>query len=397
MLLLVNMPQLIINRSIYLEEINFSLQVVPVCALIGPRQCGKTTIAKQLAIQYLKKFPDQQIHHFDLEDYRDVAKLQDPMLFLGSLEGLIIIDEIHHLPDLFKSLRVLVDQKKPRKFLILGSASQKLLLQTSETLAGRIKYIEMAPFSLLEIDNQQQLWIRGGFPLAYLASSDLISDDWRRSYIKTFLEKDIPNFGLNIAPQMIRRFWVMLAYYHGQIFNASEISNSLGIDYKTAQHYLDILEATFMIRRLNPWFANIKKRQVKSAKIYFRDSGLFHTLSGIVDYKHLIEHPKLGASWEGMAIEQIIRAHKADSEDCYFWCTQNNAELDLLIVKYGQKIGFEFKFTSNPKVTKSMHIAMNDLELDNLIVIIPEGEEFPLHEKIKVCGLDKYLRSIIQS
>ncbi len=381
-----------ITRSKYLEEIKFALQVTPVCALIGPRQCGKTTIAKQISIQYLQQMPNQKVHHFDLEDYRDIAKLQDPMLFLGSLEGLIIIDEIHHLPDLFKSLRVLVDQKQSRKFLILGSASQKLLLQTSETLAGRIKYIEMTPFSLLETNNQQQLWTRGGFPLAYLASSDLISDDWRRSYIKTFLEKDIPNFGLNIAPQMVRRFWAMLTHYHGQIFNASEISNSLGIDYKTAQHYLDLLESTFMIRRLNPWLANIKKRQIKSPKIYFRDSGLFHTLLGIVDHQHLIENPKLGVSWEGMAMEQIIKMHQADSEDCYFWCTQNNAELDLLIVKYGKKIGFEFKFTSNPKITKSMHIAISDLELDNLIVIIPEGEEFPLHEKIMVCGLEKYVR-----
>ncbi|MGD0465307.1 MAG: ATP-binding protein [Gammaproteobacteria bacterium] len=390
------MQQTFINRSKYLEEIEFSFQTVPVCALIGPRQCGKTTIAKQ----YLEKYQHQnnrQIYHFDLEDYRDVTKLQDPMLFLGSLEGLIIIDEIHHLPDLFKSLRVLVDQKKTRNFLILGSASQKLLLQTSETLAGRIKYIEMAPFSLVEISNQQQLWSRGGFPLAYLANSDLISNDWRRSYIKTFLEKDIPNFGLNIAPQMIRRFWLMLAHYHAQIFNASEISNSLGIDYKTAQHYLDILESTFMIRRLNPWFANIKKRQIKSPKIYFRDSGLLHTLLGIVDYQNLIDHPKLGASWEGLAMEQIIRVHQADSEDCYFWCTQNNAELDLLIVKYEKKIGFEFKFTSNPKITKSMHIAINDLELDNLIIIIPEGEEFPLHEKIKACSLEKYLLSISNS
>lgn len=270
------MKELFISRPQQFAKIIHSFNVTPVCALIGPRQCGKTTIAQRFSEQY-----QGNVHHFDLEDDRDLAKLQDPMLTLGALEGLIIIDEIHHAPDLFRSLRVLVDEKKQRQFLILGSASQKLLQQTSETLAGRITYIEMTPFSLSEVTNQQKLWIRGGFPLAYLAKIDAISEDWRRSYIKTFLEKDIPGFGFSMSPQKIRRFWAMIAHYHGQIFNASEIGLSLGINYKTAQHYLDILESTFMVRRLNPWFSNIKKRQVKSSKIYFRDSGIFHTLMGI--------------------------------------------------------------------------------------------------------------------
>lgn len=375
-----------IQRPQQLKEIDYNFDVAPVCALIGPRQCGKTTTAKQFAQEY-----KGLVHHFDLEDDRDLAKLQDPMLTLAPLEGLIVIDEIHHVPNLFKSLRVLVDEKKSRNFLILGSASQKLLQQTSETLAGRITYIEMTPFSLQEITDRQRLWSRGGFPLSYLSASDKISQDWRRFYVKTFLERDIPGFGFIISPQMIRRFWIMLAHYHGQIFNASEIGVSLGVNYKTAQHYLDILESTFMIRRLNPWFSNIKKRQVKSPKIYFRDSGLFHTLLGIDDYQALLDHPKLGASWEGFAMEQIIRHHKAEAEDCYFWAAQTGGELDLLIVKDGKRIGYEFKFSSSPLLTKSMHIALQDLELDQLIVITPDSDLFPLSEKVIASGLEKYL------
>lgn len=375
-----------IFRPHLLQHISHNFQVAPVCALIGPRQCGKTTIALEFSKQY--KGP---IHHFDLEDDRDLAKLHDPILALGSLEGLIIIDEIHHVPDLFRTLRVLVDEKKDRQFLILGSASQQLLQQTSETLAGRITYIEMMPFSLTEVSDHKKLWVRGGFPRSYLASTEKISEDWRRSYIKTFLEKDIPNFGINIAAQTIRRFWTMVAHYHGNIFNASEIGQSLGINYKTAQHYLDLLEATFMLRRLNPWLGNIKKRQVKSPKIYFRDSGLFHTLLGIHDYSALINNPKVGASWEGFAMEQVIRRLEAESEDCYFWATHTGAELDLLISKDGRNIGFEFKYTSHPAMTKSIHSALEDLELNKVVVITPESDSFSLSEKVEVSSLKAYL------
>ena len=381
------MKELFVSRPQQLSEIIHNFNVAPVCALIGPRQCGKTTIAQKFSEQY-----QGAVHHFDLEDDRDLAKLQDPMLTLGALEGLIIIDEVHHIPDLFRSLRVLVDEKKPRQFLILGSASQKLLQQTSETLAGRISYIEMTPFSLSEVADQQKLWIRGGFPLAYLAKTDAISEGWRRSYIKTFLEKDIPSFGFSMSPQKIRRFWTMIAHYHGQIFNASEIGLSLGINYKTAQHYLDILESTFMIRRLNPWFSNIKKRQIKSPKIYFRDSGIFHTLMGIHDNQALQDHPKIGASWEGFAMEQIIRHHQAESEDCYFWAVQSGAELDLLIEKNGEKIGFEFKYTSRPALTKSTQTALEDLSLDKITIITPESDFFPLSPKVNACNLQKYIK-----
>lgn len=381
------MKNTFVSRPHQLAEIAHNFQVAPVCALIGPRQCGKTTISRQYADQY-----QGPVHQFDLEDDRDLAKLQDPMLALGALEGLIIIDEIHHAPDLFRSLRVLVDEKKSRQFLILGSASQKLLRQTSESLAGRITYIEMSPFSLSEVTDKHRLWLRGGFPLSYLAKTDVLSEAWRRSYIKTFLEKDIPSFGFSMSPQKIRRFWTMIAHYHGQIFNASEIGLSLGINYKTAQHYLDILESTFMIRRLNPWFSNIKKRQVKSPKIYFRDSGIFHTLLGIPNNKALQDHPKIGPSWEGFAMEQIIGHHKAESEDCYFWAIQNGAELDLLIEKDGERTGFEFKYTSRPALTKSIHNALEDLNLNRIIVITPESDSFPLSSKVHASSLQKYIQ-----
>lgn len=375
-----------VKRSDKLEELDYSFKVAPVCGLIGPRQCGKTTLALEFAQRFKGK-----IHHFDLEDGRDLARLQDPILTLSSLEGLIIIDEIHHAPDLFKSLRVLVDEHKKRQFLILGSASQKLLQQSSESLAGRIRYFEMMPFSLEEVGTVNSLWLRGGFPRSFLAENEKISTDWRRAYIKTFLEKDIPGFGFTISSPQIRRFWEMLAHYHGQNFNASEIGASLGINYKTAQSYLDLLDATFMVRRLNPWFENIKKRQVKSPKVYFRDSGLYHTLLGIGDEDELTRHPKLGSSWEGFAMEQVIRHHKAESEDCYFWATQSQAELDLMIVKEGKRLGFEFKYASSPSLTKSMQTAFTDVKLHHLSIITPNAKAFPLAEDIYVYSLEEYL------
>lgn len=380
------MSKILITRTETLDDINHHFNIAPVCALIGPRQCGKTT----LALEYAKTYKGPT-HLFDLEDDRHLAQMRDPMLALSSLQGLIIIDEIHHAPELFRTLRVLVDQHKNRQFLILGSASQKLLQQTSESLAGRISYIEMMPFSCSEVDDQKRLWLRGGFPNAYLAASEKISQDWRRSYIKTFLEKDIPSFGFTISSQQIRRFWEMLTHYHGQNFNASEIGGSLGVNYKTAQSYLDLLDATFMVRRLNPWFENIKKRQVKSPKIYFRDTGLFHTLLGVEDHENLIRHPKLGASWEGFAMEQVIRFHKAESEDCYFWAATSQAELDLMIIKDGKRLGFEFKYTSSPTLTRSMDTAFHDIKLDQLTVIAPDAKPFLLAENIAVNTLENYL------
>ncbi len=376
---------ILIQRPHLLEQIQFAFKVTPVCGLIGPRQCGKTTMAKEIAAQY-----PGNVHLFDLEDERDYNKMQEPLLVLENLEGLIIIDEIHHVPHLFQSLRVLVDQKKNRKFLVLGSASQDLLKQTSESLTGRITFVEMMPFYLQEIGSEEQFQIRGGFPLSYLAQSDTISAAWRKGYIKTFLERDIPALGFQLSPQKLRRFWTMLAHYHGQIFNASEIGTSLGINYKTSQHYLDILESTFMVRRLSPWIANIRKRQIKAPKVYFTDSGLLHSLLGIDTHQELLGHPKLGASWEGFAMEQIIRSEKADKESCFYWRTQDGAELDLLILKNGKIHGFEFKYSSKPTLTKSLHSVLENLMPSTMTIIIPGNEEYLIHEKVRVCGLTKF-------
>lgn len=379
---------LMIKRQQIIDEITFAFKVTPVCGLVGPRQCGKTTTAKEIASHY-----HGPVHHFDLEDERDQNKMQEPLLVLENLEGLIIIDEIHHAPNLFKTLRVLVDQKRNRKFLVLGSASQELLKQTSESLAGRITFVEMSPFHLKEINSAEFLHTRGGFPLSFLAESEDISVAWRRGYIKTFLERDIPSLGIQLTPQNLRKFWTMLAHYHGQIFNASEIGTSLGINYKTSQNYLDILEATFMVRRLTPWIANIKKRQVKSPKIYFTDSGLLHSLLGIQNHDDLLGHPKLGASWEGFAIEQIIRALKADKESCFYWRTQNGAELDLILLKNGKMHGFEFKYSLKPTLTKSLHHVLEDLKPEKVTILIPGNDDYLIHERIRVCGLTKFCQS----
>ncbi len=374
------------NRTQHLQEIDTAFSVNPVCAILGPRQCGKST----LAFMYAKT--QQQVHEFDLEDPTDLARLENPKLALMDLDGLIIIDEIQRRPDLFPVIRVLVDKFK-KQFLILGSVSRDLINQSSETLAGRISYIELTPFSFGEVQDIKRLWQRGGYPLSYLAQDDASSALWRKGYITTFLERDIPNLGINIPAETIRRFWMMLAHFHGNIFNASELGRSLGYSDTTIKRYLDILVGTFMLRRLNPWFENINKRQVKSPKIYFKDSGILHSLLGITDSKALMTNPKLGASWEGLAIEEVIRYNNADPFDCYFWATYNNAELDLLILQNGKKIGFEFKYTDSPKITPSMQIALNDLKLDSLTVIIPGKHNFKLSNEIWVQGLETYLNT----
>ena len=373
-------------KRLNLDQVTHLLEIAPICAILGPRQCGKTTLANSYAAGY------QNVHFFDLEDEVHLAKLANPQAIFQNCDGLIIIDEIQLRPDLFKTLRVIVDNSD-KKFLILGSASQDLIRQSSETLAGRIMYLEMTPFSLPEAKDLPKLWSRGGFPRSFLATSDANSYDWRQSYIKTFLERDVASFGFSIPPQTMRRFWTMLAHYHGQIFNASEIGNSMQIDRKTITYYLDILVGTFMIRRLSPWFENLSKRQIKSPKIYFRDSGILHNMLGIKNINELIMHPKLGFSWEGFAVEEVIRHMAVDSDDCYFWGTQSGAELDLLILKDGKKMGFEFKYTDSPKITKSMQIAMEDLKLDELNIIIPHADKFALSEKVKVYGVEEFIYS----
>lgn len=375
------------DRALQLRNIKEHFNINPVTAILGPRQCGKTTLARQYADQHAT----DEISYFDLEDPRDLQRLENPMLTLEDKLGLIIIDEIQLAPDLFKVLRVLVDQKKDRKFLILGSASGELMRQSSESLAGRISYLELSPFSAIEVGEASKLWLRGGFPDSYLAIDDNISKQWRMSYISTFLERDIPRLGIKIPANTLRRFWMMLANYHGNLFNSSEIGKSLGIAHSTARYYLDILTGTFMLRELTPWYENIPKRQRKAPKIYFRDSGVFHALLGTNSFAELEINPKLGASWEGFALEEIIKFHQAVLGEVYYWSIHGQAELDLLIIKDGKRLGFEFKYAQAPKLTKSTKISFEHLNLDKLTIITPGKQAYKIDDNIMISGLVNYL------
>jgi hypothetical protein len=370
------------NRPQFYQQIQQAAKVHPVVALLGPRQCGKTTLAKQYCAA-----STEAVHYFDLEDPEHLARLSNAKLTLSALTGLIVIDEIQRLPELFPLLRVLVDQHLPQQFLILGSASKTLIQQSSESLAGRIQYIELTPFDCTEVEDIQRLWLQGGFPKAYLADDNSISYQWREAYVQTFLEQDIPNLGIQISPLMLRRFWMMICHYHGSICNYSELGRALNLSHKTVRHYMDILTATFMTRQLQPWFENISKRQVKSEKIYLRDSGILHTLLRLPTAETLSLHPLVGASWEGFALESIIRLYNARPQECFFWGTQGHAELDLLIVQGDQKHAFEFKYSDHPKTTKSMHLALQDLQLEQLTIICPGEHTYPLHEQIQVSNI----------
>ncbi len=376
-------------REFFLEQISQDLEVVPICALLGPRQCGKTTLAKQFASTFSEK-----IHYFDLEDYTDLAKLTNPKLVLEPLEGLIIIDEIQRRPDLFPFLRVIVD-KKPLKFLILGSASRELLQQSSETLAGRIAYINVTPFQLSEVGDQTKLWTRGGFPRSFLAVSDAASVRWREAYMQTYFERDLVELGMHLPPQRILRLWSMLAQYHGNVMNYSNMAQFIDVSVPTLKNYLALLEGTFMIRTLSPWYENGGKRLVKTPKIYIRDTGIFHQLLAIKNYEELIYNIRRGASWEGFALEEVAKALNVRPEECYFWSTHQQAELDLFICYEGKRIGFEFKCTDQPKMTKSMASAKDSLSLDHLYIVTPVEETFPLNEQTTVLAL-KDCRSVIK-
>jgi predicted AAA+ superfamily ATPase len=375
------------ERPNYLKRIDHAFGIHPVIALLGPRQCGKTTLAHMVA----QSHSTTPVERFDLEDPTDLAALANPKLALQDLEGLVVIDEIQHLPDLFKLLRVLVDRPdNSARFLILGSASRDLIRQSSETLAGRISHIELTPFDLSEVGvaARNKLWLRGGFPPSFLAANTNAAGEWRKAYISTFLERDLPALGIGIAPQSLRRFWMMLAHYHGQTLNYSELGRSFGASDTTVRRYLDILSATFMIRLLQPWHENIKKRQVKAPKLYFRDSGLYHSLMGIKDLDALRHHPKLGPSWEGFALEAIIRRHRAEPEEVYFWSTHSGAEVDLLILADGRRLGYEIKYSDSPKLTRSMRSAGETLGLDSLTVVYPGERSFPLSDSVTATGLD---------
>lgn len=374
------------DRKRFTERLTGLFATHPVVALLGPRQCGKTTLAREYA--------GATAHFFDLENPRDERRLEEPLLALENLSGLVVIDEIQRAPNLFKILRVLADRPKSKtRFLILGSASRDLLQQSAETLAGRIAHLELTPFNAREIglSKTRRHWLRGGFPRSYLARTDSESGAWRESYVSTFLERDIPSLGFRIPPRTLRRFWMMLAFYHGQIFNGSEMGRSLGVAHTTVRHYLDILEGTFMVRVLTPWVENVGKRLVKSPKIFFRDSGLFHALSNIPDERTLLTHPKLGASWEGYALEETIRFHEARDEEVFFWGTHGDAEVDLLVFRNGQRLGYEFKYGDAPRRTRSMLLALEDLRLDSLTVLHPGKSTYPLGKNITAQGLSEFL------
>ncbi|OGT57994.1 MAG: hypothetical protein A3F14_03495 [Gammaproteobacteria bacterium RIFCSPHIGHO2_12_FULL_43_28] len=363
--------------------IDYYFQVTPIVALLGPRQCGKATLALEYATQHAA------VTHFDCENPMHLLRLENPMLALQDIGGLIIIDGVQLKPNLFPILRVLIDRNRDKqRYLLLGSASRDLIQHSSEILAGRISYFELTPFTLLETNDVKKLWLRGGFPLSYLAKTNSISMTWRQEYIKTFLERDIPNLGIRVAPHTLRRFWMMLLSYHGNILNASDLGRSLGFSHTAINHYLDILSGTFMMRVLRPWFENMSKRQVKAPKLYFRDSGIMHTLLGVSTMEELNNNARLGASWEGFAMEEVIRRSQVDENSCYFWATHADAELDLIIFKNDKRFGFEFKYSDSPKITKSMKIALSDLKLDSLTVVIPTDASFLLDEKIFVSGLN---------
>lgn len=370
-------------RENYLKTVAADFEVVPICALLGPRQCGKTTLARQFAKSF--KGP---VHYFDLEDYTDLAKLNNPKITLEPLEGLIVIDEIQRKPDLFPYLRVLADRPtSSSKFLILGSASRDLLGQSSETLAGRLSYILVSPFLLEEVHDQKTLWLRGGFPRSFLAPSEEASLRWRTIYMQTYFEKDLAELGIHLPPQRILRLWAMLSQYHGCILNYANMAQFMDISIPTLKNYLYLLEGTFMIRTLAPFYENIGKRLVKTPKVYIRDSGIYHQLLSIQSYESLIMNTHVGHSFEGFALEEVIKAFHVRTEECYFWSTHQGAELDLLLNIKGKRIGFEFKASDQPKITKSMRIALDALRLDHLYIITPIEQSFPLEDKISVLAL----------
>lgn len=365
------------------ELVNRELDRFPVVLLLGPRQCGKTTLAREIAAM-------RDAHYYDLEDPENPLSPESASITLRALNGLVVIDEFQRMPQLFNLLRVLADRRPlPARFLILGSASPDLVKGVSETLAGRVAYVPMNGFNLAEVggDAWRNLWIRGRFPDSFLAPDESHSYDWRQNFIQSFLERDIPQLGIRVPAATLRRFWTMLAHWHGQTWNASELARSLDTRQDTARHYLDILCGAFMIRQLPPWFENVGKRLVKSPKIYFRDTGLLHTLLGLRDLGQVSSHPRLGFSWEGFALEEVLFRLKA-GQDAYFYKTHGGAELDLYIMRGGKRYGFEFKYQDAPRPTKSMHGVLEDLRLDQLFVVYPGSKSYALDDRITAMPLN---------
>jgi hypothetical protein len=371
----------VIDRRDDVTRVRAALRRSRVVALLGPRQSGKTTLARRL-------LATGSLNYFDLEDPASLARLTEPDTALRPLRGLVVIDEVQRRPNLFPLLRVLADRRPlPARFLILGSASPEMLRQSSETLAGRLETVPLEGFRLADLGAKAQgrHWLRGGFPPSFTARSDADSLAWRRQFLQTFLERDVPQLGITIPATALRRFWNMVAHYHGQTWNGAELARALAVNESTVRRYLDLLTDVFMLRQLPPWFENVGKRQVKAPKVYVRDTGLLHALLGIATRHDLENHPKVGASWEGYAVEEILKALRPD--DAYFWATHNGAEIDLVLFMRGLRIGVELKRSDAPTLTPSMRIALNDLKLDELRVVYPGERRYTLTKRVEVVPL----------
>ncbi|MBZ5525987.1 MAG: ATP-binding protein [Acidobacteriia bacterium] len=376
-----------INRKDDIALVRTALRRSRVVALLGPRQCGKTTLARQF-VAY------DSLNYFDLEEPQSLARLNEPDTALRPLRKLVVIDEIQRRPELFPLLRVLADRTPlPARFLILGSASPDLLRQSSETLAGRIETVPLEGFRLSDLGAaaQGRHWLRGGFPLAYTARSEADSLAWRKQFLQTFLERDLPQMGTSIPAEALRRFWHMVAHYHGQIWNGAELARALAVSEATVRRYLDLMTGVFMIRQLPPWFENLGKRQVKAPKIYVRDTGLLHALMGITNQRDLEHHPKVGASWEGYAVEEVLKALRPD--EAYFWATHGGAEIDLVLFRNGRRIGVECKRADAPVLTNSMRTALADLKLDRLHVVYPGEKQYSLAKNVEAIPLAKFIHA----
>jgi len=381
-----------IARGQHLSRVEDLLGRFPVVGILGARQVGKTTLAQQLGARRLGP-----CHFFDLESPRDVARLQEPELALERLEGLVVLDEIQRLPNIFPVLRVLADRAgEPCRFLVLGSASPELLRQSAETLAGRIAYHELGPFTLGEVGDEalNRLWIRGGFPRAFLADSEPASFEWRQSFVRTFLERDLPALGVRIPGETLRRFWVMLAHVHGQVWNAARFGASFGVADTTVRRYLDLLTSALVLRQLPPWLENVGKRQVKAPKVYIADSGLLHALLDLETQDAVESHPQLGASWEGFVLSQIVARLGARSDQCHFWATHAGAELDLLVVSGNRRFGFEVKRTVNPRPTRSLRAAIDTLRLDRATIVHGGRDSFPLPGGVEAVAASRLLEDL---
>jgi hypothetical protein len=378
-----------IERKSLEQRISAAIRDYPVALLLGPRQCGKTSLARRIA-------KGRQGTYFDLEDPETPLKPDVARAVLKDLKGLVVLDEIQRQPELFALLRVLADRRPlPARFLILGSASPSIVKGVSESLAGRVSYVGMGGFTLEEAgaQNWKRLWTRGGFPPSYLAGNSEKSHNWRMNFIQSFLERDIPQLGFRVPAPALRRFWTMLAHYHGQPWNASELARAMSVKEDTARHYLDILCGAFMVRQLPPWFENTSKRVVKAHKVYFRDTGLLHALLGLKDFRQVMSHPRFGFSWEGFAMEEVIRVAQAERE-AYFYRTHAGAELDLLLLRGGRRYGFEFKFEDAPHPTRSMYIALEDLALEKIWIVYSGDRAYPLAKGIEAIPLAEIRRAV---